>query len=159
MRPGFGVFSITSVYVLFAAFSYALYMTLTRLVSRDDSSLTSFLYIGLVGGVIMSALMAFFWVQVDGRGAALLALLCLLSVTAHSLIIKALSLASVTVVQPFTYLSLVWSVVLGYFLFSELPDNATIIGATIVVLSGLFVFHRERVRKVEPAVSSIRMGE
>jgi len=159
MRPGFGVFSITSLYVLFAAFSYALYMTLTRLVSREDSSLTSFLYIGLVGTVIMSALMIFFWTKVDGKGAVLLTALCLLSIMAHGLIIKALSLASVTMVQPFTYLALVWSVVLGYLVFSELPDYFTIIGSVVVVSSGLFVLHRERVRKVKSQVNVLRMGE
>jgi len=153
LRPGSGVFSIISLYVLFAAFSYALYMTLTRLVSGRDSPITSFLYIGMVGSVLMSASMLFFWTQVDGRGLVLLITLCLLSITAHGLTIKALSLVSVVIVQPFTYLALVWSVILGYLIFSELPDSFTIIGAAIVVVSGLFVFHRERVRKIQPVVT------
>jgi len=159
LRPGSGVFSVISLYVLFAAFSYALYMTLTRRVSHQDSAITSFLYIGLVGSVLTSALMFFFWTKVDGRGALLLVALCLLSIAAHGLTIKALSLASVTLVQPFTYLSLVWSVILGYIIFSDLPDYFTIIGAVIVVLSGLFVFHREKLRKVQKPVGFMRMGE
>jgi len=153
LRPGTGVFSIVSLYVLFAAFSYALYMTLTRLVSRDDTPVTSFLYIGLVGAVITTVSLFYFWTAVDGRGAVLLATLCTLSIASHILTIKALSLVSVTIVQPFTYLALIWSVILGYLIFSDLPDHFTLIGAAIVVSSGLFVFHRERVRKVQPASS------
>jgi len=103
--------------------------------------------------------MIFFWTKVDGKGAVLLTALCLLSIMAHGLIIKALSLASVTMVQPFTYLALVWSVVLGYLVFSELPDYFTIIGSVVVVSSGLFVLHRERVRKVKSQVNVLRMGE
>jgi len=153
LRPGGGVFSVISLYVLLAAFSYALYMTLTRRVSHRDSTITSFLYIGLVGGVLTSTSMFFFWTQVDGQGAILLVTLCLFSIAAHGLTIKALSLTSVTLVQPFTYLSLVWAVILGYFIFSDWPDHFTIIGAVIVVSSGLFVFHRERVRKVQPVAA------
>jgi len=153
LRPTSGVFSITSIYVLFAAFSYALYMTLTRFVSHQDSAVTSFLYIGLIGTILMSASLFFFLPPVDGRGAGLLVSLCLLSITAHGLTIKALSLISASIVQPFTYFGLVWSVILGYAIFSDLPDHFTLIGAAIVVSSGLFVFHRERVRKVQPALT------
>jgi len=151
LRPGTGMFSPVALLVLFAAFSYALYMTLTRFVSHKDSAITSFLYIGLVGTVLMSASMLFFLTKVDGRGIVLLISLCLLSIAAHGLTIKALSLIHSTLVQPFTYLGLVWSVILGYVIFSDLPDRFTLIGALIVVSSGLFVFHRERVRKVQPA--------
>jgi len=151
LRPGFGVFSVTSLYVLFAAFSYAIYMTLTRFVSHQDSAITSFLYIGLVGTALMSISMFFFITPVDAHGVMLLITLCLFSIAAHSLTIKALSLVSSSIVQPFTYLGLVWSVILGYVIFSDLPDHFTLIGAAIVVSSGLFVFHREKIRKIQPA--------
>jgi len=152
LNPDAGAFSIISFYVLFAAFSYALYMTLTRLVSRDDTPVTSFLYIGLVGAVITTVSLFYFWTAVDWRGAALLATLCTLSIVSHILTIKALSLVSVTIVQPFTYLALIWSVILGWLIFEDLPNSYTLIGAAIVVSSGLFVFHRERVRKIQPVV-------
>jgi len=150
LRPGTGVFSPISLYVLLAAFSYALYMTLTRFVSHQDSVITSLLYLGLVGTVLMSASMFFFFTPVDGRGAVLLVVLCLLSIAAQGLTIKALSLVRSSIVQPFTYLGLIWSVILGYYIFSDLPDHFTLVGAAIVVSSGLFVFHRERVRKIQP---------
>lgn len=52
--------------------------------------------------------------------------------------------APASVVAPFSYTSMIWAVVLGYFLFRELPDTIVLVGAAIVVAAGLFVIFRER---------------
>jgi len=66
--------------------------------------------------------------------------------------IKALSLAPLTVVQPFNYLQLVWSVIIGYIVFGDMPDILTLVGAALVVGSGLFVFFREQVKTAKIVV-------
>jgi drug/metabolite transporter (DMT)-like permease len=47
-------------------------------------------------------------------------------------------------VQPYSYTLLVWAAVMGWLVFGDVPDHWTIIGAGIVVLSGLYTWHHDR---------------
>ena len=60
--------------------------------------------------------------------------------------IKAFTAANAAVVAPFGYLSLLWATVIGFFLFAEIPDTWTFVGAAIIAGSGLYILHRERAR-------------
>ena len=55
-------------------------------------------------------------------------------------------------VSPFRYSILIWALALGYFVFGDVPDRYELVGATIVVASGLFVFYRERNLQQDPQV-------
>ena len=50
----------------------------------------------------------------------------------------------VSFIAPFRYSILIWALFIGYFIFGEIPDQLALIGACIVVGSGLFTFYRER---------------
>ncbi|MEL6219812.1 MAG: DMT family transporter [Pseudomonadota bacterium] len=62
---------------------------------------------------------------------------------AHTLLIEAFRRGEATLVAPFKYSSLLWATVLGFLIYDELPDFWTLSGAVIIVLAGLYVFHRE----------------
>jgi len=53
------------------------------------------------------------------------------------------------VLAPFIYGQIVWMMALGYFIFGDLPDRWTLIGASVVIASGLYLLYRERVRSAE----------
>ena len=73
----------------------------------------------------------------------------------HFALIKSLQAAPVSVVAPFGYTSLIWSTSLGYLVFADLPDRWTLLGAFIIITSGLYVWYRERLRhRSESAVES-----
>lgn len=146
LRPGSGLFSEGALWALAGAIFYALYLVLTRLVGTVDKPQTSFFYVGLVGLVLTSSGLPFFWVSMRPEDIGLLALICCTSVVGHFFMIKALSIAPLTIIQPFNYLQLVWSVILGIIVFGDIPDFYTFIGAFLIVSSGLFVFFREQVR-------------
>jgi Uncharacterized conserved protein len=55
------------------------------------------------------------------------------------------------VLAPFTYSQLVWVSVLGFVMFAEIPDRFTVLGACIIISSGLYIAHRERIRKTTNA--------
>lgn len=152
LRPGSGVLSMGAIWALVAALFFALYMALTRLVGGIDKPQTSFFYVGLVGLVVMNLGLPFFWVHMDSHYVWILVALCFTSVVGHFLMIKALSLVPLTVVQPFNYLQLVWSVIIGYIVFGDMPDILTLVGAALVVGSGLFVFFREQVKTAKIVV-------
>jgi len=60
----------------------------------------------------------------------------------------------ISFIAPFRYSNLIWAIGLGYFVFAEVPDRWMLIGATVVVGTGLYAFHRERVRARTLALAS-----
>ena len=69
--------------------------------------------------------------------------ICCTSVFSHLLLIKALEWTAAVILQPFNYLMLVWAILLGYVIFGETLDSMELLGASIVVLSGIFIGYRE----------------
>ncbi|MGU3576135.1 DMT family transporter [Brucellaceae bacterium C25G] len=144
LRPGSGVMEFGAIYTVLAAIAYALYQILTRVSGNSDSAVTSFFYVGAVGAGLMTLGLPFFWISMAPVDLIWLGVLCIMAMTAHFFLIKALSLAPATLLQPFNYLQLVWSVIVGWIVFRDMPDMWTFIGGFIVVGSGLFVFYREQ---------------
>jgi len=62
-------------------------------------------------------------------------------------VVLAFRYADASVLAPFSYTQLVWVSILGFFIFGELPDKWTVIGAAFIVGSGLYTAHRERIRR------------
>jgi drug/metabolite transporter (DMT)-like permease len=145
IRPGFAAFDAMLLVPLFGIALFALYQVLTRKAARYDNASTTVLYTGITGLVSMTCIGPFFWITPDWQGLALMAGIGVIGLTGHGLLIKALSLAPASVLQPLNYLMLPWAVLWGYLIYDDLPDLATIIGATIVVASGIYTFHRERI--------------
>lgn len=146
LRPGIGVFQPASLLALMTGGMYALYIVLTRMVSRYDGSATTVLYTSLVGGAVMLAIGPFYWTPPDATGWALLLTLACTGAGGHFLFIKALEAAPASVLQPYGFTVLVWATVVGYLVFGDVPDGATLAGAAIIVASGLYAFYRERKR-------------
>ena len=73
--------------------------------------------------------------------------MCILSAISHFLMVKILELVEASLIQPYSYLQLVFASLIGIYIFSETIDYIASIGVLIVVLSGLFTFWRERIVK------------
>ena len=101
------------------------------------------LYLGLVGVVCLTVIAPLVWRAPSLQEWGLLILTGVLAVIAHFLIIKALVLAPASAIQPFNFLTFVWAVGFGWFLFDDLPDGPTLLGAAIIIASGVYVFHSE----------------
>lgn len=127
---------------------YALYLVLTRKVSSTDSTTTSMFYTGVVGLVVSSSVGMFFWQPLDTTSMLLIGYIMVTGVAAHGLMILALSMAPASVVQPFNYTSLPWSIAFSFFIFHHPVDPMTLLGAAIIVGAGLVVMARERVKNV-----------
>jgi len=75
----------------------------------------------------------------------LLVSIAVMAALAELLVIKALEVAQAVVVAPVHYTLLIWSTMYGYLVFSQLPDLWTWVGALIIVATGFYTLHRERV--------------
>jgi len=145
-RPGFGLVHPAAILALMAALSYAVYALSTRILARTDANETTLFYSNFVGAALMVPVVPLFWKTPDLWQLALMALAGALASGGHFMLIVAHRLAPASLLSPFIYSQLVWVVALGYAVFGDVPDAYTLIGASIVVASGLYVLHRERVR-------------
>ena len=71
-------------------------------------------------------------------------LLFAFSVSALLCVNRSLKLAPASVVVPYQYSMIVWAVMFGYFVFGDVPQPATIVGAAIIIGAGIYIFLRER---------------
>ena len=150
VRPGSGIMHWFAVLPVLAAFSHALYTITTRQLANHDLPMTTLFYTAALGTVATTAIVPFFWITPDLFGWLLMAMLGLFGAAGHLTLIKALGYASPVVVAPLTYASLVWSIGFGFVIFGDLPDSMTLLGAAIIAASGMYVFHRERIRANRP---------
>jgi drug/metabolite transporter (DMT)-like permease len=154
MRPGFGGLSLEMLLCLGGAVCYTIYSLMTRVVAQDVSSEAAIFYPALVGTLVLVPAVPAVWVTpFDLLDGALMAAIGLLGGVGHYVLIFAYRHTAAGVLQPFIYLQLVWTVVLGYVVFDEIPGPATALGASLVVASGIYVFYREQVagRRATPA--------
>lgn len=144
VRPGGLPLDWGVAYAILASTFYAIYIALTRKVSRQDSTATSMVYVGVVGLVLTTGVGVFYWQPMDLPSLGIMALVMITSTLAHGLMMVALSRAPASVIQPFNYAALPWSIVLSYLFFGHLIDTVSLVGAAIIVGAGLVVMARER---------------
>jgi drug/metabolite transporter (DMT)-like permease len=146
-RPGFGAIHWAALFSLASAVCYAVYSITTRILARTDSSETTLFYSNLVGVVAMLPVLPFVWTPPQDWLIVTLMVTCgVFGSVGHYLLIIAHRLTPASVLSPFMYTQLVWATTLGYLVFHDVPNAWTIAGAGIVVASGLYLLHRERVR-------------
>jgi drug/metabolite transporter (DMT)-like permease len=139
LQPGQGVVSPWALVPLLAALMFAVYGLLTRYVARTDPAPVSFFWTGVVGAVAMTPFGLADW--------AWMATLCCTAVLGHWLLIRAFAVAEASAIQPFAYLQLVFAATIGLFVFGEVLRTNVVIGAGLVVASGIFTLWRQRVRE------------
>ena len=143
LRPNTNVITEGSIFAIVGAIMFAVYLILTRYVSRSDTAITSFFWTGIGGTVTMSLISLFIWDDILKEDYLWLFIMCALSAGSHFMMVKTLQVAEASVVQPFSYLQLVFGSIIGVTIFSESIDLMIIVGALIVIGSGLFTTWRE----------------
>lgn len=146
-RPGAGGIHPAALMILTSALCYAFYSIATRVLARTDSDQTTNFYSNLVGAVAATVAVPFVWTpQSDPKIIALMAAMGLFSGFGHYLLIRAHRLAPAAVLAPFIYTEIVWMIALGFLVFGDVPNRWTLAGVAVVILSGLYLLYRERVR-------------
>lgn len=146
LRPSSAMLSWPSIFGLVGSFSFALTLVLNRrLRATPDATLVTWQTIaGLIAGIFLSI---GHWSPFDFDQLLALLLLGIVACIAHLLITRSLKLAPASVLAPLQYTLLLWAVVLGWLFFGDLPDTQTWIGAAIIVVAGLFIFHRGNLKQ------------
>ena len=139
LRPGLSVFDPKSLLPLLAAFFLGLYQIVTREVAQYDSNETSLFFISLTGIIVMTILSFYFWVEISLISLIILIIIAILSSCGIYFHIIALSKARASIIQPFHYTLIFWSIIFGFLFYNHLPDTLTIIGASIIAFSGIYI--------------------
>lgn len=145
VRPGFEAIDWRMAVALTGTLMWAVYQIMVRLCARTDSSETTWAWTAVVGLAATTLVGPFHWVWPDTHGWLLLGAIAVLGSLAHLAFIKAFAYAEAGALQPYSYTLLIWAAVVGYLVFGDIPDGWTIAGAVIIMASGLYAWHRERV--------------
>ncbi len=164
LRPGMGVFQWAALVVLGSAVVYALLMITTRAFKSTESTASLMLYpqLGMsLTGIVFAPLL---WVTPSLADLGLFALAGLFGSVGVMCLTHAFRLGPAAVISPFEYSALIWATLLGFLLWGELPDKYTLVGAGIVISSGLYIIYREtikigRARPQLPSMSPDDTGE
>ena len=149
IRPGFGMAQPAALLPLLSAAVFAGYAICTRLLSATDSWTTTLIWSSLLGLAMLSVTVPFHWHNPDLLGWLALAFLGIIGSLGHLLLILAYARAPASTLAPFSYVQLIWSTAIGLAWFGNFPDGWTLLGGAIIAASGLYVIHRERLRRSE----------
>jgi len=146
VRPGGAVVQWAVLLPLTASLAGALRDLLTRHLSSQETTVAILFYTTL--GVILASLVTIpiIWVPVPLVDWGWFALSGFLIGFAHFLMIETFRYGEAALVAPFKYSGVIWAGLLGYLIWGDIPDFTTILGVSIVVLSGIYIFHREKIR-------------
>jgi drug/metabolite transporter (DMT)-like permease len=100
--------------------------------------------VSTAGTVAATPLTGFGWQMPEGWQWLVLGVMGLFGSIGHLMLIEAHRRAPAPVLAPFVYVQIIPMTIIGYLVFGNVPDRWTLIGAAIVVASGLYVFYRER---------------
>jgi len=146
VRPGTSAFQATAVLPILSALSWAAGIVITRKMSGADGTLTTLIISAVSALLVVSLMVPFDWVTPTLRQFGIALLYGFLASAGQWVIVLAYHRAGASVLAPLTYSQLVWAAALGFLVFGALPDAWTLAGAAIIIASGVYTAHRERLR-------------
>jgi drug/metabolite transporter (DMT)-like permease len=144
-----------SLVVLAATFCYALSTVMVRLTSRYDHDAATLFWFAVVSSVISLLVGAPDWIWPTAIDWVWLLLLGALGGVAQVLVTRAWRLAPASILAPFDYTSIVLAILYGYLWFHEEPSWMVWLGLPLVIGSGLYILHRERLRGSQRAMAAL----
>ncbi len=150
MRPGSAVLSLGGFSAFSAGSVFALSLVMSRMLSKTETNISITAWFMLACFIMSSVFMPFVWIETTLYDWFLFAVLGLVGCGALYTITFALSLAPASIIGPLDYLLLVFGAVFGYYIWGDIPDEYVVLGAFILVGSGLYLIYNEaRIKDLE----------
>tara|TARA_S200000501_G_scaffold340704_1_gene349488 strand:- start:21 stop:971 length:951 start_codon:yes stop_codon:yes gene_type:complete len=166
LNPDFSNFNYLELAPIACALCYAISMTITKITSDKDNVYTQMLHL-YIGAIIISILFFVFtgngqfnnfdnptfqfifreWFTNPSYAWPFIISMGLISVLAFYFILNAYSIASPSVVSLFEYSLIIWAMLIGYILFDNIPSIRTLLGATIIIGAGIYIYLREKIKE------------
>ena len=147
IRPGIVEINLASIAALGTGIMYGFYLIITRKLSISDNPLLTLLLTGVVGVIIISTVIPFVWVKPTLNQWTIMASIGILACIGHLFLILSLRYADASKLAPFGYFEIITNIIISYYFFSDFPDNWTLLGLFIIVLSGIYISIRHNIVK------------
>ena len=144
VRPGTEAFQPAALLVVASSSAWAVAVVLTRRMAGHDPTATTLLWSAVGGLVAMTAVLPWGWAWPRAADWGLGVALGLVASGGQYLMVQAYRFAPASLLAPFSYSSLLWSMLLGWALFGALPDVWTLAGAVVIVAAGLVAARPDR---------------
>ena len=142
VRPGGGLWHWASVMPLVGAFFFACFQLTTRALAATENPHTTLFYTSTGGLFWISLLVPFFWTPPGFEHWIVFLSTGTMGALAHVCMIAAFNRGEASLLAPFNYSKMIWSVVLGYFIFDAVPGTNMWIGTLIIIAAGGYVLYR-----------------
>jgi drug/metabolite transporter (DMT)-like permease len=136
--------AVGSTFAIVSAFCNAGTVIQTRRLTQSETTSSIVFYFSLITALAGAATLPFWWHNPTGTELFQLVMTGVLGGIAHIFLTESYRHASASVIAPFDYSAMLWALLLGYWVFGELPSALVYVGATIVAGAGLAVIFRER---------------
>jgi drug/metabolite transporter (DMT)-like permease len=143
LRPGNTDFGLGHLGAMIAATGSALASIIIRKVGRDERSVVLLLYPMAANFVVMACIMPFYYVPMPISDLGLVGVISILGFVAGLTLIAAYKNGEAAIVAPMQYSQIIWASIFGYLIFGETLGRDTLIGASIIIASGLYIVFRE----------------
>ena len=143
LRPGVIDISIGVYMALFSSLLWSIVIIITKKISKDDSSITILSYQSLFMTIFSFFVVLFFWEMPSTKTFVYLIFAAACGTILHLTLNHAYKLVDVSMTQPYSFLSLVFASLIGFFVFNEIPDLFTWLGASVIFVGVLIISYRE----------------
>jgi drug/metabolite transporter (DMT)-like permease len=150
LKPSSASLTSAALFSILGSAAFAFMMLSGRQLRNTPDTVLAFWQIigAALAGIVAVFLTPSGWLPVQSSfDLAFLGLLGVVAMTAHVLVNRALKLADAATVAPLQYTLLLWAVIFGWLFFGDVPQTSIVVGAGLIVLSGLYIFFRENTLK------------
>ena len=139
LRPGFHEIKLGQYSMLLAAFVFSFSYLMVKYLAKTKSSLEIVGFLSLFTTIFLTPLALIHWVELNTDQISIIILISIIATLGHLTMTMAIKATAMTIIQPFTFLQLVWSVIAGIMLFDEKLDVFVIIGGVIILISTTYL--------------------
>jgi drug/metabolite transporter (DMT)-like permease len=148
IKPGTEGFSSHSYYAVLSVIFVTMREIVTRKIPAEVPAIMITFITALSVGITAAICLPFITLKALDTTAFILVLWAGMAIfVGYFFSIKSMRIGEISFVSQFRYTAMIWAVLLGFFVFNDIPAQNTIIGALIIVASGLYAFHRKRLKE------------
>ena len=143
LRPGALDIELGALAQLVAAPLFACSFLIAKKLTQTESSATIVAYMSVFVTLALLPPALLVWRTPTPTELGWLFITAVLATAGHYTLTRAMQVVELTVLQPFSFLQLVWATLLGYYVFAEVPDAWTLVGGAVIIASVTYIAHRE----------------
>ena len=144
LRPGFSSDHTGYYFGLASGILMGLYFIANKRLAESQHYLLNITHNSLMGTLSLTPFILFLWEPLPSSVYMELVFIIALAAIGQSFLITSFKFAPAALISPYSYTLLIFSTMIGYFVFGTLPDTVSCIGIMLIVGSGVYIAHRER---------------